>query len=76
LKRRLGDPLKVSLLGEYVVAQPCHDTFGVFRRGFPEIEQGPDLGAMILDRAALPVVIGPHRRQSLRLLNEVSNHLL
>ena len=30
---------------------------------------------MVLDRAALPVVIGPHRRHRLRLLNEIANSL-
>ena len=39
LVRLFRDPLRVPLLCEHMVAQPCHHALGVFGRRLPEIEQ-------------------------------------
>ena len=61
----------MPLLREYVVDQPLCQVRAVFTRRFTKTPECSNLGAMVLYRAALPVVLGPVRLARVRLLHEV-----
>ena len=61
----------MPLLREYMLAQPTHHVFGVFGSCLAKTKQLPNLGAMIFDRAAQPVILGPVRWGDLRLHDKV-----
>ena len=71
--------LVVEMIGMLVVGQDVFDEPGgerraVFHGGFPKAEQLPDLGAVILDGAALPSIVRPRGGLDVDLLGDVSHH--
>jgi hypothetical protein len=71
LQRRLQNPFRMPLLPQQMLAQPTHHALAVFDHGLSKTKERPDLGAMIFDRTALPVIIGPAQRGDLRLPDKV-----
>ena len=69
----------VEMIGMLVVRQDVFDEPGgerlaVFHGGLPKAEQLPDLGAVILDGAALPAIVRPRGRLDVDLPGDVPHH--
>ena len=57
-----------------VFNEPGGERLAVFHSSLPEVEQPPDLGAMILDGAALPAIVRPRGRLDVDLPGDVPHH--
>jgi hypothetical protein len=70
----LARPTVVALSLAHLGRQPCRELLGVLDRTLPEPEMLPDLAAMPLDRAPVPVVQPELGRRHLHLVGDEPDH--
>ena len=63
LSRRGQQPVRPAPQGEHLALKPAGQGRRILLRGLAEAERGADLGAMVADCAAIPVIAAPRRRR-------------